>query len=438
MSQQTTDTFNPATRNLYRKISGRLVPFLLVCYTFAYLDRVNIGYAKLNMQEDIPGLTEAVFGIGAGVFFLAYALLEVPSNLLMHRIGARLTITRIMILWGLTSSAMMFVNNEFTFYLLRILLGVFEAGFAPGIILYLTYWFPAKKMAAVMGIFMLAGPIGSIFGSAGSALLIQGMEGVGGLAGWQWLFPIQGLPCVILGLCFWMLMKNKPEEVGWLTPAEREQLQSDLDESSSEHHTTSFAEALKNPTVYVMSIAYFGLMCGIYATSFWLPTILRDNGISNNLVNGLLSSIPFAITIPVMILLTRSSDKLRERTWHTIIPAALSGIGLLVAAYLPDKFGVSFVALCIAIAGVWGAYTVFWAVPSSHFGGKAAAGTIAFINTWGILGGFVAPTVMGLFRDLTGTTQGGLLSMVALVVCSIIALLFLPARMRADKVKQRV
>src|SRR5699024_6219090 len=250
--------------------------------------------------EDIPALTEAVFGIGAGIFFLAYALLEVPSNLLMHRIGARRTITRIMVLWGLTSSAMMFVNNEITFYILRVLLGIFEAGFAPGIILYLTYWFPAKRMAAVMGLYMLAGPIGSIFGSAGSALLIDALDGAAGLSGWQWMFPIQGLPCVLLGIIFWKMMKDHPKDVNWLTTKEKQLLNEDLDQTTDGQHTSDFLQALKHPTVYVMSIAYFGIMCGIYAASFWLPTILRDNGITDNLTNGLLSSIPYAITIPVM------------------------------------------------------------------------------------------------------------------------------------------
>lgn len=433
MSLTATESTQPTRAELYKKVNRRLVPFLLICYTFAYLDRVNIGYAKLHMQEDIPALTEAVFGIGAGIFFLAYALLEVPSNLLMHRIGARRTITRIMVLWGLTSSAMMFVNNEITFYILRVLLGIFEAGFAPGIILYLTYWFPAKRMAAVMGLYMLAGPIGSIFGSAGSALLIDALDGAAGLSGWQWMFPIQGLPCVLLGIIFWKMMKDHPKDVNWLTDKEKQLLNEDLDQTTDGQHTSDFLQALKHPTVYVMSIAYFGIMCGIYAASFWLPTILRDNGITDNLTNGLVSSIPYAITIPVMILLTRSSDRHGERTWHAIVPAAIASIGLVVAAFTSTTFLVSFIALCCAVAGVWGAYTVFWAVPSQHFGGKAAAGSIAFINTWGILGGFVAPMVMGFFRDLTGSTQGGLLSMVALIFCSIIALLILPARIRADR-----
>lgn len=417
---------------VFKKINRRLLPFLLICYTFAYLDRVNIGYAKLHMQAEIPGLTEAVFGVGAGLFFLAYAGLEIPSNLLMNRIGARKTITRIMVLWGFTSAAMLFVTNETTFYILRILLGVFEAGFAPGIILYLTYWYPAKRMASVMGIYMLAGPIGAILGSAGSALIIAATDRVGGLAGWQWMFLIQGLPCVVFGLLFWKFMVDRPEHARWLSEAEREIVTSHLASTRSNHRTSSFLVALKNPTVYVMAIAYFGIMCGIYAVSFWLPTILLENGITDTFANGLLASLPYLVTIPVMVLLTRSSDRFGERTWHSIAPTILGILGLIVATFTASNFIVSFIALTLAVAGIWGAYTVFWAVPSQHFGGTAAAGGIAFINTIGILGGFVAPTIMGFAKEMTGSTHIGLLTMVGLLVVSVAGLAVLPRAMARE------
>ena len=421
---------------VFKKINRRLLPFLLICYTFAYLDRVNIGYAKLHMQAEIPGLTEAVFGVGAGLFFLAYAGLEIPSNLLMNRIGARKTITRIMVLWGFTSAAMLFVTNETTFYVLRILLGIFEAGFAPGIILYLTYWYPAKRMASVMGIYMLAGPVGAILGSAGSAMIIAATDNLGGLAGWQWMFLIQGLPCVVLGLLFWKFMVDRPDHASWLSDSEREIVTSHLATTRSSHHTSSFLVALMNPTVYVMAIAYFGIMCGIYAVSFWLPTILLENGVTDTFANGLLSSIPYLVTIPVMVLLTRSSDRFGERTWHSIIPTVVGIIGLIVATFLASNFAVSFIALILAIAGIWGAYTVFWAVPAQHFGGTAAAGGIAFINTIGILGGFVAPTVMGFVKETTGSTHFGLLTMVGLLVVSVAGLIILP-RVMAREVRLR-
>ena len=417
---------------VYTKLNRRLLPFLLICYTFAYLDRVNIGYAKLHMQADIPVLTEVVFGIGAGLFFLAYALLEIPSNLLMTRIGARKTITRIMILWGITSASMLFVTNEAVFYVIRILLGIFEAGFAPGIILYLTFWYPARKMATVLGIFMLAGPIGAILGSAGSALIIQATDGVGGMAGWQWMFLVQGLPCVLLGVGFWLFMSDRPEEANWLNVHERRVISDGLATTRLTQHTNNFLVALRHPAVYIMSIAYFGIMCGLYAITFWLPTILLENGVTDTFINGLLTAVPYLVTIPVMILLTRSSDRRKERTWHAIIPAAIAAVGLTIAVFFADNFIVSFSALIITVAGAWGAYTVFWAVPTQHFGGTAAAGGIALINTIGIVGGFVAPTLMGFVKEATGSTHAGLLTMVALLLVFVIALLILPPVMRRE------
>lgn len=411
---------------VFRKVNRRLLPFLLLCYTFAYLDRVNIGFAKLHMQADMPFLTDAIFGVAAGLFFLAYAVLEIPSNMLMHRIGARKTITRIMVLWGLTSAAMLFVYDEFSFYILRILLGIFEAGFAPGIILYLTYWYPAKRMASVMGIYMLAGPIGSIGGSALSAWIIDATDSWGLLTGWQWMFLIQGLPAAILGYLFWKLMSDRPSDANWLSAREKEILESAVQKTDSSQTTQRFVQALREPAVYVMSIAYFGIMCGIYAVSFWLPTILQDNGIENELTVGLLVAVPYVLTIPTMILLSRRSDHKQERKWHTAVPVIASAIGLSIAAYTSSNFLLSFGALTLAVCAVWGAYTVFWAVPSENFSGTAAAGGIAFINTVGILGGFVAPTLMGYVRELTGTTQGGLLTMVGLLLVSAAAVFLLP------------
>ncbi|QCY46855.1 MFS transporter [Glutamicibacter creatinolyticus] len=422
-----------AEESVYRKINRRLLPFLLLCYTFAYLDRVNIGFAKLHMQEDIPAITEAVFGIGAGLFFLAYAILEIPSNMVMHRIGARKTITRIMVLWGIVSASMLFVRDEFSFYALRILLGIFEAGFAPGIILYLTYWFPAKRMAAAMGIYMLAGPIGSILGSGVSAAIISAMDDLLGMAGWQWMFLVQGIPCLLLGYLFWKLMYDRPDDAPWLTAAEKAIVRRVITETDAARIDHRFVDVLKNPAVYVMAVAYFGIMCGIYAVSFWLPTILSDNGIRNNLTVGLLAAIPYVLTIPTMIFLSKSSDRTQDRHWHTIFPTILAAVGLTLAAFTSSNFLFSFTALCVAICSAWGAYTVFWAVPSQHFGGTAAAGGIALINTVGILGGFVAPTLLGFVKQATGSTQGGLLAMVGLLGLSALALFLLPKSLKLKR-----
>ncbi|MGV0347062.1 MFS transporter [Corynebacterium sp. HMSC036E10] len=422
---------------LFKKINKRILPLLLLCYVFAYLDRVNLGFAKLYIQDDYPYLTDAVFGLAAGIFFLAYASLEIPSNLWMNRVGARRTITRIMVLWGLASSATMFVSEAWHLYLLRVLLGIFEAGFAPGIILYLTYWYPAKRMATAMGVYMLAGPIGSILGSAGSALVIEGMDGVLGLSGWQWMFPIQGLPAAVLGIIFWFTMADSPEEATWLSEEEKRTLGETLEETAEGHASTKFSDALKLPQVHVMAAAYFGIMCGIYATSFWLPSILGDYGIEDRFQNGILTSLPYFFTIVVMIMITRSSDKQRERFWHTFIPSCVAIVGLVGAAFVKtEAFLLPYLMLLVAVCMVWAAYTVFWAVPGEIFGGTAAAGGIAYINTFGILGGFVAPTIMGYVRDATGSSAGGLMAMVVLLVVSCIALIILK-RIELDPARER-
>ncbi|GAB3496518.1 MFS transporter [Nocardiopsis coralliicola] len=405
---------------VYKKVGRRLLPFLLLCYTFAYLDRVNIGFAKLHMQEEIA-LTEAAFGLGAGLFFLAYAVFEVPSNLLMEKIGAKRTITRIMVLWGLASASMAFVQSEAMFYALRILLGVFEAGFAPGIILYLTYWYSARRMAAAMGIYMLAGPIGSIFGSGVSALIITGTDGVAGLSGWQWMFLVEGLPCVVLGYLFWRMMADRPQDAHWLSAREKEVIAAAVARNRSAG-THSFAAALKNGQIYIMSAAYFGIMCGIYAISFWLPTILQENGVEGTLAIGFLTAVPYLFAIAAMVVLGRTSDRYQDRRWHTIVPTAVGCAALLASSLTGHVFAASFSAMIVATAAVWAAYTVFWAVPAEHFAGTAAAGGIAFINTIGILGGFVSPYLIGLVKDTTGSTQLGLTAMVALLALSTAAL----------------
>lgn len=411
---------HPGEAAVYRKVGRRLLPFLLLCYSFAYLDRVNIGFAKLHMQDDI-GLSEAAFGLGAGLFFIAYAFLEIPSNLLMQKIGAKKTITRIMVLWGLASAAMAFVTNETAFYVLRVLLGVFEAGFAPGIILYLTYWYSVKRMATAMGIYMLAGPIGSILGSGLSALIITGLDGVAGLAGWQWMFLVEGIPCMVLGYIFWRTMADSPQQATWLSAEEKQILRAAVSRGRSQT-TRSFTAALKNAQIYVMSVAYFGMMCGIYAISFWLPTILEDNGVTGTLTIGLLTAVPYVFAIVAMIVLSKSSDRFHDRRWHTIVPTVLAGVALLVSAVAGHMFALSFGAMIVAVAAVWAAYTVFWAVPTEHFGGTAAAGGIALINTVGILGGFVSPYLIGLVKDMTGSTQVGLLVMVGLLAVSTVTL----------------
>lgn len=398
---------------LYKKISWRILPFLLLCYVFAYLDRVNIGFAKLQMQSDL-GFSDAVYGLGAGIFFIGYALFEVPSNLLLLRVGARKTFCRILLLWGLTSTCMLFVNNELTFYALRFLLGVFEAGFAPGMIFYLTYWYAQDRMARVMGIVMLAAPLASIFGGPLSAWIMTSSHGALSLAGWQWMFLIEGLPCVMLGIMVLYVLPDRPADAKWLSQDEKQLLMQDIDVVDAQHH--SFRQVIMDPRVYLLGAAYFTLIAGIYTVSFWLPTIIRDAGVADVMSIGLYSSIPYVVAIVAMQVYCRRSDRLAERRWHTAVPTLISAIALGLSALFSDQLAMSMLLITVATATAWMAYTVFWAIPSQYFSGPAAAGAIALINTIGLLGGFFGPTIIGYTKTITNSTQAGLLVMAALMI----------------------
>jgi MFS family permease len=419
-----------ALQALYRKLDWHLLPFLLLCYLFAYLDRVNIGFAKLQMQGDL-GFTDAVYGVGAGIFFLGYVLFEIPSNLLLPRIGARKTIGRIMVLWGLTSACMMFVRDATTFYALRFLLGVFEAGFAPGMIFYLTYWYGERRMGRVLAAVMLAAPVAGVLGAPLSTWLMTSMSGTHGLAGWQWMFVVEGLPCVVLGVLAFRVLVDKPAQASWLTPAEKQMLATELQTTTVGHH--SFAQVARDPRVYMLALAYFTLICGIYTVSFWLPSIIKAQGVTDTMQIGLYSMIPSIAAAIAMVFIGRSSDRHGERRMHSAVPAFIGAIALALAAVTSGSLALSLVYMTVATAAIWASYTVFWAIPSQYIKGDAAAGGIALINTIGLIGGFLSPTIIGYTRTATGSLQTGLLVMVALlVVGSGILLAFkLPSSQRA-------
>ncbi|MVW80665.1 MFS transporter [Bordetella sp. 02P26C-1] len=408
---------------IYKKISWRLLPLLLLCYTFAYLDRVNIGFAKLQMQADI-GISDAVYGLGAGIFFLGYVMFEVPSNLLLVRIGARKTICRIMLLWGLTSASMLFVQGEYSFYALRFLLGVFEAGFAPGMIFFLTYWYSSSRMAGVMAVVMCAGPIGGMLGGPVSAWIMTRFNGLHGLEGWQWMFLIEGLPCVLLGFIAYRCLTDKPEEARWLTDDERKLLAADLQTRKPADTTHSFRDVLKDPGIYALAIPYFCLISGIYAVSFWLPTLLQASGVQDTMAIGFWSAVPYIAAIIAMFVLSRSSDRMRERRWHVTGTAIVAGVALIAALRMPEYFLLSMTLLVISTALMWAAYTVFWAVPSQHLTGPAAAGGIALINSIGLLGGFASPALIGWLKTATGSLNAGLYVIVGLLIVGTLPLLF--------------
>ncbi|EGG43142.1 transmembrane transport protein [Streptomyces griseoaurantiacus M045] len=418
---------------LYAKAARRIIPLLVVCYTFAYLDRVNIGFAKLQMQQDI-GISEHVYGVAAGIFFLGYVIFEVPSNLWLARVGTRKTIVRIMILWGVTSAAMVFVHDATSFYALRFLLGVFEAGFAPGIIYYLTLWFPPARMAAVMSYVMLPGPIGSMVGGPLSSWIMSTLDGAAGLAGWQWVFMIEGLPCVLLGVVVWRTLVDRPSDAGWLTAEEKDIITVDIGKrrQGGKHR---LGAALTTPRTYSLALSYFCLISGIYAVSFWLPTILTENGVHGLSRVGALSAVPYLFAIVFMLIVGRRSDRTGERRLHSAIPAGIAVFALACAAVTASHFVVSFLSINVAIVCLWVAYTVFWSIPPSFLKGTAAAGGIAFINSIGLLGGFFSPMIMGFVKERTGSTEWGLLTMSALVAAGTVLLLATkptPTRVETD------
>lgn len=423
LTLQLDDDPEAALRAAYRKVDLRILTLLLVCYVFAYLDRVNLGFAKIQMQRDL-GVDDAVYGFAAGLFFLGYVMFEIPSNLLLERIGARKTISRILILWGMMSSATMFVDNATSLYILRFLLGVCEAGFAPGMIFFLTRWYPSARMASVLAVVMLAGPIGGAVGAPVSTWLMTSFSGVHGLAGWQWMFLLEGAPCLVLGIVVWLTLADSPAQARWLSVEEKALLAGEIGAKPLAH--TSFRGALKDMKIWVLAFAYFCLICGIYTLAFWSPTIIQATGVTDIMTIGWYSSLPYLAAVALMILAARRSDRRRERRWHCALLAGIAGIALALAAGREGQILVSMLCIVIATASVWAAYTVFWAIPTEFLDGRAAAGGIAFINTIGLFGGLLSPIIIGQVKVATGQLDNGLYAMAALIMLGGVLVLLSP------------
>ncbi|RKP47408.1 MFS transporter [Trinickia fusca] len=412
---------------VFRRVDIRVLAFLALCYAFAYIDRVNIGFAKLQMQHDL-GLSEAAYGLGAGIFFLGYVLFEVPSNLLLIKIGARKTLSRILFLWGLTSAAMYLVSNTTSFYLLRFLLGVFEAGFAPGMIFYLTYWYPRERMARALALLLCAAPIGGVISGPLSGWMLSALSGVGGLSGWQWMFICEGIPAAVLGLLALVALADTPDEARWLTADEKADLRAMVSPASTTPHANrTLSVVLRDPLTYRLAAAYFCFICGLYAIGFWLPTILKTIGLKGYVQIGLFSAIPYGFAAASMYLAGRSSDQRRERRLHAGIAGLIGAVALAIAAFRLSEFSTAMIAITVATAGMYVAYSVFWAMPSDILSGRAAAGGIAVINTIGLFGGFLSPTMIGWANTVTHNAQAGLLVIVGLVVVGSLLLLTMPA-----------
>lgn len=419
----------PAPDAAYTKVFWRIVPFLMLCYVIAYLDRVNVGFAKLQMSSDL-GFSETVYGLGAGVFFLGYFLFEVPSNVLLHRVGARVWIARIMITWGLLSAAFMFVKTPGTFYLMRFLLGIAEAGFYPGVILYLTYWYPSHRRARIVAVFMSAIPVAGIFGNPLSGWIMDAFHGAGAMAGWQWMFVIEAVPAVLVGLLVLVYLDNGIRSAKWLSEPEKQYLEreiaADRKGTESEH---SIGTIFRDRRVWAMCLIYFCFVMGQYGLTFWMPTLVKATGVKGNFHVGLLSAIPFVCAIVAMNLLGRSADARRERRWHLVVPALLGAVGFVVAASFAENTVVSIAALSLAAAGVLSCAPLFWSLPTAFMSGAAAAVGIAAINSVGNLAGFVSPYLVGALKDATHSTQTGMYVLAAMLVVGAIAVLRTPARL---------
>lgn len=396
------------------RVTRRLIPFLALCYCAAYLDRVNLSFAAATMNRDLH-FSPAVYGWGAGVFFIGYALLETPSNYILHRVGARLWIARIMVSWGIVSASMAFVRDETSFYALRFLLGAAEAGFMPGVILYLTYWFPQAQRARILAAFLFAVPLATVIGAPLSGAVLSSMEGLGGYRGWQWLFILEAVPALALGVVTWFYLTDRPASAHWLSPVERcwlvAQLASETDAGGERAEAHEFLPALRDTRALGLGVAYFGVVLALYGLSMWLPQIVEGYGL-DVVAAGLVTATPFMLGAVAMLLWGRRSDRRGERRWHTAAAACLAAAGLLAAA-AAGSLATAIAAISVAAVGVFAALPPFWAIVTGAFQGARAAIVIALVNAIGNLAGFFGPHLVGWIKEATGGYSPALLALAA-------------------------
>lgn len=422
----------PSSSALYRKVAFRIMPFLMLCYVAAYLDRINIGFAKLHMLSDL-GFSETAYGLGAGLFFIGYLIFEVPSNLLMMRIGAKATISRIMILWAFISAGFAFVQTPTQFYVLRFLLGVAEAGFYPGVILYLTYWFPSARRAKMVALFVGAVPLSGMIGAPLSGGIITLTEGWHGMSGWQWMFIIEAVPSLVLGFLCLRWLDNRPADAHWLGAHEKAAIEADLhaDRERLKHDasTSSLLATFKDPRVWKMTaICFCSAICS-YGVSFWLPTLVAQLKVGDVMHVGLYTAVPFTAAFVCMYLIGRHSDKTRERRWHLVLPFACVSLGLAGSIALHDSMGWALVALSVAAVGAYSTTAMLFSISSIMLSGVGMAAGIAAINSVGGLGGFLSPYLVGVIKDATGSTDNGVYLIAAAAIAGALLTLSLPKKL---------
>ncbi|PYX79704.1 MAG: MFS transporter [Acidobacteria bacterium] len=414
----------------YRKADVRLLPFLFLCYILAYLDRVNVGFAKLQMLKDLS-LTDAAFATGAGIFFIGYFFFEVPSNVLLKKFGARMWIARIMISWGVISACMMFVRGERSFYALRFLLGIAEAGFFPGIIFYLTLWYPSKHRSTRTAWFVAAIAVSGVIGNPVSGWIMDRLSGAANLAGWQWLFLGEGIPSIVVG--FWVIyyLDSSIEEAKWLTAEEKALLASNLlaeDQHKTQH---KLMDAFTSGKVWALCAIYFTLMVGLYGIAFWLPTIVKAFGIKGYFGVGLISAVPYGVAVIGMILLSHHSDRTGERRLHYVVNVTAGAVGLILSGVFAYQPVLAIIFLSIGTLGVIGSMPLFWPLPSAFLAGTAAAAGIGIVNSVGNLGGYFGPNIPIWARAVSSDKSAALYIISAiLMVGAVLTYFFIPKTLR--------
>ena len=413
---------------LYSKVTWRLIPLLFACYVAAYLDRVNVGFAKLQMLGDLK-FSESIYGLGAGIFFIGYFLFEVPSNIILHKVGARVWIARVMISWALISASMVFVQTPTTFYILRFLLGVAEAGLFPGVILYLTYWYPSNRRGSIIALFMTGIPVAGVIGGPLSGWILNAMSGVQGLAGWQWMFLIEAVPSLVLSVVVLAALTNGIDRAAWLTDGEKAVLRRNIERDGQATPSHSLRDGFTSPRVWQLCGIYFFFIMGLYGVGFWLPTLIKGTGVFDPLTIGLLTVLPYASAAVGMVVCGRLSDAARERRWHIVIPGVLGVAGWLVSIWFAKDLLVAEIALTVATTGVLVTLAQFWCLPTSVLAGAAAASGIAVINSVGNLAGFVSPYAIGWIIDTTKSPTLGVYTLAGCLLVGSLLVLTMPKRL---------
>lgn len=432
MTAETLSTVQTSAQSLddalYRKVNWRIIPLFIACFLFAYLDRINISFAKLQMQSDL-GFSDTVYGLGASLFFVGYFLFEVPSNVLLHKIGARIWIARIMVTWGITSVCMMFVNSEFWFYTLRFLIGVMEAGFVPGVLYFFTQWYPGNRRGRVNAYFKSSICLCGIVGGPLAGFILGHFDGLYGLAGWKWLFLLEGLPSVVLGFVVFWLLSDRIEDAPWLSADEKQLLLARMASEPRPESASGFSDVWKQPTTYVMSAIYLCLVMALTGLLFWMPQWIKTAGVADTFDIGLLTMIPYLVAAAGNLIIGHSSDKRAERRWHMAGCALLTAAGYLLCAWFPGQLLPLMVGMSMVLTGIIAWMPIFWTIPPRFLTGLAAAAGIALINSLGQLGGIIAPFMVGRIKDMSGSATPALYMLCGVCVLATALVLWgIPAR----------